>query len=125
MEILSFIFEFIYVGFIAVCLVGASILLYDYFLERKARKSEAEQEKCDSEACESPEFIITRETQIIESLSGVICDMYDISSAIKSLNNPNLDYSLEELNSAAEDVLKAIQYVYDLNYPIDEEELNK
>lgn len=123
MEILNFVFEFIYVSFIAVCMLGAAVMLYDYFQERKLRKSEAEHE--DSEESESEEFIVTRETQIIESLSGVVCDMYNISTAIKSMNNPNLDYSLKELNSAAEDVLKAIQYVYDLNCPIDEEELNK
>ena len=123
MEILNFVFEFIYVSFIAVCMLGAAVMLYDYFQERKLRKSEAEHE--DFEKSEPEEFIVTRESQIIESLSGVVCDMYNISTAIKSMNNPDLDYSLEELNSAAEDVLKAIQYVYDLNYLIDEEGLNK
>lgn len=124
MKTLIWLSQYFEVVILILLFVFGCVIFYDYLkLRKRVREYEAEQK--DSEESESEEFIITRETQIIERLSGVVCDMYDISSAIKALNNPNLDYSLEELNSAAEDVLKAIQYVYDLNYPIDEEELNK
>ena len=43
MEILNFVFEFIYVSFIAVCMLGAAVMLYDYFQERKLRKYEKEE----------------------------------------------------------------------------------
>lgn len=130
MEILGYIFEFIYAAFIAVCIVGASIMLYDYFEERKARKVEEKQSESEDEYVieltdkdAAVEFDLKRDTsKIISDLGYIVCGINEVSTGIKELDNPDLHYALENLNSAAGEVLQAAQVIIDLNYPIDEEE---
>ena len=134
MEILSYIIKFIYAAFIVACIVGTSIMLYDYLQERKARKAGAKQETFEDEDVlieltnkdTAVEFELKRDTSnIISDLSYIVCGINEVSTGIKELDNPDLHFALENLNSAATEVLSAAQVILDLNYPIDEEELNK
>lgn len=130
MEILSFIFEFIYVGFIAVCLVGASILLYDYFLERKVRKVEEKQSESEaqleaSEDCPDLEDELTGYADCMCEISSINVEIFLASRHLRELNDPELKFAFEELNIASDHICNSLRHIYELNYPIDEEELNK
>lgn len=120
MEILSFIFEFIYVGFIAVCLVGALILLYDYFKERKEK--EFEPYGC---SCYESEEELSKYSDCMCDICSINVSLFEASLKIRNLDDPELKFALEELNIASAHICNSLRHIYELNYPIDEEELNK
>ena len=64
-------------------------------------------------------------SMIISDLNIQVCHINEISENIAAMKNPDLNFVLEELNAASERILRGVQAVVDLNYPVDEEELNK
>ena len=130
MEILGYIFEFIYVLFIAVCMVGASIMLYDYFQERKTRESEAKQSSPEmnleaSIDCPDVDDELTGYADCMCEISSINVEIFLASRHLRELNDPELKFALEELNIASDHICNSLRHIYELNYPIDEEELNK
>ena len=130
MEILGYIFEFIYAAFIAVCMVGAAIMLYDYFQERKARKSEAKQSELEaqfeaSEECSDLEDELTGYADCMCEISSINVEIFLASRHLRELDDPELKFALEELNIASDHICNSLRCIYELNYSIYEEELNK
>ena len=128
MEILVYIFEFIYAAFIAVFLVGSSIMLYDYFLERKFRKSEAKYSESKAyfeafEDCPDVEDELDGYADCMCDISSINVEIFLASRHLRELNDPELKFALEELKVASDHVSNSLRHIYKLNFPIDEEDL--
>lgn len=90
------------------------IFIVEYFFKRK---------DAQAEESEYPLEDASEESMCVTDVCDIVFFIHVASERIKRLNNPDLKYALEELNSAAGHCLTAAQTIVDLNYPVDEDDL--
>ena len=114
MSILNLIGDVSYTLFFILLLIMAAVVFYDYLKER-SRIKEVSEEGISYESSINSSY-----SMIISDLNIQVCHINEISENISAMKNPNLNFVLEELNAASERILRGVQAVVDLNYPIDE-----
>lgn len=122
MSIINSIGDVCYTLFFILLLIMAAVVFYDYLKERSRIKEEvSESDFCsDEEQDELSDY-----ADCMCEISSINVYIFESSVHLRKLDNPELKYALEELNLASDHVCNSLRHIYELNYPIDEEELNK
>ena len=122
MSILNLIGDVCYTLFFILLLILAALVCYDYLKERSRIKEEVpEADSCsDEEQDELSDY-----ADCMCEISSINVYLFESLVHLRKLDNPELKYALEELNLASDHVCNSLRHMYELNYSIDEEELNK
>ena len=130
MSVINSIGDVCFTLFYILLVLMAVVVLYDYFRERKACKSEANQSESEVQLegsldCSDSEDELTGYADCMCEISSINVEIFIASRHLRELNDPELKFTLEELKIASDHICNSLRHIYKLNYPVDEEELNK